>query len=41
LNFSVQDGQSHEDAVTELKRIMTAYLLGAERDSRRSGASTE
>ena len=40
LNFSVQDGQSHEDAVAELKQIMTAYLLVAEKQSRRSGASS-
>ena len=39
LNFSVQDGQSHEDAVAELKRIMMAYLLVAEKESRRSGGS--
>nr|WP_176444230.1 TetR/AcrR family transcriptional regulator [Rhodococcus kyotonensis] len=39
LNFSVQDDQSHEDAVAELKRIMAAYLLVAEKESRRSGAS--
>ncbi|MDH6283300.1 AcrR family transcriptional regulator [Rhodococcus sp. LBL1] len=34
LNFSVQDGQSHADAVTELKRLMVAYLLVAEKESR-------
>ncbi|MFC4603298.1 TetR/AcrR family transcriptional regulator [Rhodococcus kronopolitis] len=34
LNFSVQDGQSHADAVDELKRLMAAYLLVAEKDSR-------
>ncbi|WP_235916267.1 TetR/AcrR family transcriptional regulator [Antrihabitans cavernicola] len=34
LNFSVQDGQSHADAVAELKRLMVAYLLVAEKDSR-------
>ncbi|MCL2536103.1 MAG: TetR family transcriptional regulator [Nocardiaceae bacterium] len=34
LNFSVQDGQSHADAVTELKRLMGAYLLVAEKESR-------
>ena len=34
LNFSVQDGQSHADAVAELKRLMIAYLLVAEKESR-------
>lgn len=34
LNFSVQDGQSHADAVAELKRLMVAYLLVAEKESR-------
>ncbi|MGW0045477.1 TetR/AcrR family transcriptional regulator [Rhodococcus sp. NPDC003348] len=36
LNFSVQDGQSHSDAVAELKRLMAAYLLVAEKESRTS-----
>ena len=35
LNFSVQDGQTHADAVVELKRIMAAYLSLAEKESRR------
>ncbi|MFD6883344.1 MULTISPECIES: TetR family transcriptional regulator [unclassified Rhodococcus (in: high G+C Gram-positive bacteria)] len=34
LNFSVQDDQTHAEAVAELKRIMVAYLQVAERDSR-------
>jgi len=34
LNFSVQDGQTRADAVAELKRLMVAYLLVAEKDSR-------
>lgn len=34
LNFSVQDDQTHADAVVELKRIMVAYLQIAEQDSR-------
>ncbi|MEE2032396.1 TetR/AcrR family transcriptional regulator [Rhodococcus chondri] len=34
LNFSVQDDQTHADAVAELKRIMVAYLQIAELDSR-------
>ncbi|NNH73775.1 TetR/AcrR family transcriptional regulator [Nocardia uniformis] len=37
LNFSVQDGLSHEDAVSELKRLMVAYLLIAEKESRTGG----
>nr|WP_206038168.1 TetR/AcrR family transcriptional regulator [Rhodococcus sp. HNM0569] len=36
LNFSVQDEQSPEDAVAELKRLMVAYLLVAEKESRSS-----
>ncbi len=31
LNFSVQEGQDHGDAVRELKRMMTAYLISTER----------
>ncbi len=34
LNFSVQDNQSHNDAVSELKRLMVAYLLVTEKESR-------
>jgi hypothetical protein len=30
----VQDNQSHADAVAELKRLMVAYLLVAEKESR-------
>lgn len=30
LNFSIRDGQSHSDAVIELKRMLVAYLLAAE-----------
>lgn len=36
LNFSVQDGLRHEDTVAELKRLMVAYLLVAEKESRSS-----
>jgi AcrR family transcriptional regulator len=36
LNFSVQDGQQHSEAVAELKRLMAAYLLVAEKESRTS-----
>nr|WP_245541573.1 TetR/AcrR family transcriptional regulator [Smaragdicoccus niigatensis] len=34
LNFSIQDGQDQQAAVTELKRLMKAYLLVIETDSR-------
>lgn len=34
LNFSIQEGQDHKAAVTELKRLMKAYLLVIEADSR-------
>jgi AcrR family transcriptional regulator len=30
LNFSVRDGQSHAEAIIELKRMLTGYLLTAE-----------
>ena len=30
LNFSIRDGQSHEEAVVELKRLLAAYLLSAD-----------
>ncbi len=30
LNFSIRDGQEHSEAVIELKRLVTAYLLSAE-----------
>ncbi len=30
LNFSIRDGQSHAEAVTELKRLLAAYLLAAD-----------
>lgn len=29
LNFSIRDGQSHDEAVIELKRLLSAYLLSA------------
>lgn len=29
LNFSIRDGQSHDEAVVELKRLLSAYLLSA------------
>jgi hypothetical protein len=37
LNFSVQDEQSNAEAVSELKRLMVAYLLVAEKESRSGG----
>ena len=30
LNFSIRDGQSHDEAVVELKRLLAAYLLSAD-----------
>jgi AcrR family transcriptional regulator len=30
LNFSIRDGQSHEEAVVELKRLLAAYLLSSD-----------
>ena len=32
LNFSIRDGQSHTEAVDELKRLLAAYLLTADSD---------
>ena len=29
LNFSIRDGQAHDEAVVELKRLLSAYLLAA------------
>lgn len=37
LNFSVQDDQSNTEAVSELKRLMVAYLMVAEKESRTGG----
>lgn len=36
LNFSIRDGQTHAEAVIELKRLLTSYLLFAEDESRDS-----
>ena len=33
LNFSIRDGQSHPDAVVQLKTMLTGYLLAAEADA--------
>lgn len=33
MNFSVRDNQEHAEAVIELKRLLTAYLLASEPDS--------
>ena len=30
LNFSIRDGQEHNEAIIELKRLLAAYLLSAE-----------
>jgi len=31
LNFSIRDGQEHTEAIIELKRLLAAYLLAAEK----------
>ena len=31
LNFSIRDGQEHSESIIELKRLLAAYLLSAER----------
>ena len=33
LNFSIRDGQSHPDAVVQLKTMLTGYLMAAEAES--------
>lgn len=33
LNFSIRDGQSHDESVIELKRLLSAYLLSAVTES--------
>lgn len=33
FNFSVRDGQEHGEAIIELKRLLTSYLLAAESDA--------
>ena len=33
LNFSIRDGQSHPDAVVQLKMMLTGYLVRAEADA--------
>lgn len=40
LNFSIRDGQSHPDAVVQLKRLMTAYLLAAEAEAARNRSAS-
>ena len=35
LNFSIRDGQSHPDAVAQLKTMLTGYLLAAGSDAAR------
>ncbi len=36
LNFSIRDGQSHPDAVVQLKTLLTGYLAAAEADAARN-----
>ncbi len=33
LNFSIRDGQSHPDAVVQLKTLLTGYLVAAETEA--------
>jgi AcrR family transcriptional regulator len=33
LNFSIRDGQSHPDAVVQLKTMLTGYLMAAEAEA--------
>ena len=33
LNFSIRDGQSHPDAVVQLKTLLTGYLTAAEAEA--------
>ena len=33
LNFSIRDGQSHPDAVVQLKTLLTGYLAFAESEA--------
>nr|WP_229675958.1 TetR/AcrR family transcriptional regulator [Hoyosella rhizosphaerae] len=40
LNFAVRDGQSHPEAVVELKRMLGAYLKSTEREMRHRLRST-
>ena len=36
LNFSIRDGQSHPDAVVQLKTLLTGYLAAAEAEAARN-----
>ena len=39
LNFSIRDGQSHPDAVVQLKNMLTAYLVAAEEAAARHAST--
>ena len=39
LNFSIRDGQSHPDAVVQLKSMLTHYLLATEAEAARQRTS--
>ena len=41
LNFSIRDGQSHPDAVVQLKSMLTHYLLAAEAEAASSAPAPE
>ncbi len=38
LNFSIRDGQSHPDAVVQLKTLLTGYLMAAEAEAAKKRA---
>ena len=41
LNFSIRDGQSHPDAVVQLKTLLTGYLLAAESAAAKKRSATK
>jgi hypothetical protein len=40
LNFSIRDGQSHPDAVVQLKTLLTGYLAAAESEAAKARAAS-
>jgi AcrR family transcriptional regulator len=40
LNFSIRDGQSHPDAVVQLKTLVTGYLMAAEAEAAKKRATS-
>ena len=41
LNFSIRDGQSHPDAVVQLKTLLTGYLVAAETEAAKNKRTGE